>query len=48
MTEIVNHSKNTALERPVKKTILGGGGWGEGAGGWGGFKTILHGHNPRP
>ena len=36
MTEIVNHSKSTALERSVK-TLLGGGGGGGGGGGFNRF-----------
>ena len=43
MTEIVNHSRNTAPERSVKLLLGldGGMGWGGG----GGLKSILRGHN---
>ena len=40
ITDIINHSRSTALERSVKYYW---GGWGGG----GGLKSILHGHNPR-
>ena len=55
MTDIVNHSRSTALERSVKELMGegrgGGGGGGRGGGerrGTGGLKSILRGHNPRP
>ena len=50
MTEIVNHSRSTALERSVKTFRGGGGGRGVDWAGRGvaGLKSILHGHNPRP
>ena len=40
MTEILNYSRSTALERSVKLLLGVGVGWG--------LKSILRGHNPRP
>ena len=55
MTDIVNHSRSTALESSVKILLCvcggGGGRGGEGGGGAGMegvLKSILRGHNPRP
>ena len=47
MTEIVNHSRSTALVQSVKILLRGVGVVCVCVGG-GGLKSILRGHNPRP